>query len=62
MLLNTENTEKKQEGYTEEEKGASKEDDIEYIVGSLGIVPPTDDDHIIPHELNKHFGPKKSCI
>lgn len=44
MLLNTENTEKKQEGYTEEEKGASKEDDIEYIVGSLGIVPPTDDD------------------
>ena len=46
VLLNTENTEKKQEGYTKEEKGAfGDEDDIEYIVGSLGLVPPKDDDY-----------------
>ena len=45
VLLNTENTEKKQEGYTEEEKGAFEGDDIEYIVGSLGLVPPKEDDY-----------------
>lgn len=46
ILLNTSVTEKKQvlTQLTEEEKDLiGREDDIEYLVGSLGLVPPSDE-------------------
>ena len=46
VLLNTSLKEKKLEFEIlgEQKQEAGREDDIEYIVGSLGLVPPTDDE------------------
>ena len=43
VLLNTSVAEKKLELTIEEQELVTREDDIEYLVGSLGLVPPTDE-------------------